>query len=109
MTTAHEKCPVTDDKVEDVSKKCDAVLSNSVCKAPKAFFKHKFDVLSQFRSAQKNQIKGLLIHMNTSVYGIMWSPLHGREAKLFGTYFYIYTYNIFKTLTCPSVTSEISL
>ena len=43
MTTAHDEVPVTYDKVEDVSKKRDAVLSNSVCKIPKAFFKQRID------------------------------------------------------------------
>jgi len=37
MTTAHEECSVTYDKYENVSKKRKTVLSNSVCKIPKAF------------------------------------------------------------------------
>jgi len=56
MTTAHDECPVTYDKVEVVSKKRDAVLSDSVCKIPNVFLSKKFDFLSQFRSAQKTFI-----------------------------------------------------
>jgi len=72
MTTAHDEVPVTYDKVEDVSKKRDAVLSNSVCKIPKAYFKpKKLTFLISNSVCSKNQIKRLLIHMDISIYDIM--------------------------------------
>jgi len=66
-------------------------------KSQRHSFKQKIWLfLSQFPYAQKKQIKALLIHMCISVYGVMWSGLHGGEAKLFVNYFYIYAYNFFQ-------------